>query len=100
MKTTDNNIRKDNEYEIETFRGLPRRQKDYMPPGRRITFSTSTEIELPHPALLGVHLAICRVLHATGMGQEIELILREIEEEDEPTPIFMDRVGEWVMSTS
>lgn len=100
MKTTDNNIRKDNEYEIETFRGLPRRQKDYMPAGRRITFSTSTEIELPHPALLGVHLAICRVLHATGMGQEIELILREIEEDDEPTPIIMDRVGEWVMSTS
>lgn len=47
-----------------------------------------------------MHLAICRVLHATGMGQEIELILREIEEEDEPTPIIMDRVGEWVMSTS
>lgn len=67
-----------------------------MPPGRRIVFSTTTEIEIPHPALLGMHLAICRVLHATGMGQEIDLMLREVEEDDEP----MDRVGEWLMSTS
>lgn len=67
-----------------------------MPPGRRIVFSTTTEIEISHPALLGMHLAICRVLHATGMGQEIELMLREVEEDDEP----MDRVGEWLMSTS
>ena len=67
-----------------------------MPPGRRIVFSTTTEIEIPHPALLGMHLAICRVLHATGMGQEIDLMLREVEEDDEP----MDRVGEWLMSIS
>lgn len=43
-----------------------------------------------------MHLAICRVLHATGIGQEIELMLREVEEDDEP----MDRVAEWLMSTS
>lgn len=67
-----------------------------MPPGRGIVFSTTTGIDLPHPALLGMHLAICRILHVTGMGQEIELILREIEEDNEP----MDRVGEWLMSTS
>lgn len=68
-----------------------------MPPGRRIVFSTTTNIDLPHPTLLNTHLAICRVLHATGLGQEIELMLREVEEDDEP----MDtRVGEWLMSTS
>ena len=66
-----------------------------MPPGRRIVFSTTTNIDLPHPTLLNMHLAICRVLHATALGQEIELMLREVEEDDEP----MDRVGEWLMST-
>lgn len=71
-----------------------------MPPGRRIVFSTITNIDLPHPALLNMHLAICRVLHATGLGQEIELMLREVEEDDKPMPIIMDRVGEWLMSTS
>ena len=43
-----------------------------------------------------MHLAICRVLHATGIGQEIELMLREVEEDDEP----MNRVAKWLMSTS
>lgn len=65
-----------------------------MPPGRRIVFSTTTNIDLPHPTLLNMHLAICRVLHATGIGKEIELMLCEVED-DEP----MDRVAEWLMST-
>lgn len=70
-----------------------------MTPNRRIIFTTTTDIALPDPALLAVHLAVCRVLHVTGMGQEIEVILREIEEDDEPMPIMIDRVGEWLMST-
>ena len=64
-----------------------------MPPGRRIVFSTTTNIDLPHPTLLNMQLAICRVLHATGLGQQIELVLRGVEEDDEP----MGGVGQWLM---
>lgn len=46
-----------------------------------------------------MHLSICRVLHATGVGQEIDSFLHEIEDVDEPASVI-ERVEEWIMSNS
>jgi hypothetical protein len=38
------------------------------------------EYELPAPSLLQAHAALAKILHATGMGEYIEKVLREREE--------------------
>lgn len=37
-------------------------------------------IQLPNPRLLEVHFAIAEIFHASGMGEEIDKVLQDVEE--------------------
>lgn len=69
-----------NEYEILTFPGYASVIDAHFPPananGKRIiTFASHSGENLPSSAILGLHTALCKILHATGMGEYIERVL-------------------------
>lgn len=72
----------------------------------QIEFQTSTDIELPSSELLKTHCAIATYLHASGMGDQVDDMLSE-EEEDEAEPIdlvdpnfegVVARVTDWLVT--
>jgi hypothetical protein len=46
----------------------------------RFAKQPGVNIELPSPAILEAHAALARVLHASGMAEQIEKFLRDQEE--------------------
>lgn len=63
---------------------------------RRIVLpTTATNNVLPHPALLEMHLSICRALHTTGLGKGIDLFLHDFVDVGEGVPVsVVERVEE------
>lgn len=53
-----------------------------LPQDRIIRFTSDTSVELPDPVILATHYAVTNILHATGMAEEIDQSLREIEDID------------------
>ncbi|OJJ42211.1 hypothetical protein ASPZODRAFT_125862, partial [Penicilliopsis zonata CBS 506.65] len=60
------------QYEIQTFRDMSDWAKLALPKDYKVVFGTETDCDLPSPKLLAIHLAICKVLNATGLAQEID----------------------------
>ncbi|PGH34441.1 hypothetical protein GX50_02709 [[Emmonsia] crescens] len=57
----------------------------YLPPPtdhgyRLVTFQAHTNTPLPSPAILQAHATLANILHASGIGEHIENIMREFEE--------------------
>ncbi|KAH9977129.1 hypothetical protein BGW80DRAFT_836751 [Lactifluus volemus] len=51
-----------------------------LPHPRQVTFTTTTDIELPDSRYLKLHAVICRVAHLSGAAGYLELCDREYEE--------------------
>ena len=45
-----------------------------------VTFTTTTNLELPNPKYLKLHAAVCRIAHMSGAAGYLDLYDREIEE--------------------
>lgn len=45
-----------------------------------IKFERHTSIELPRPVLLETHAALVKILHASGMSEHLDKVLRDWEE--------------------
>lgn len=72
-----------NEYFILTFE--PGVIQAYLPRPdvygiRKITFQQHSDAALPSPEVLGVHCALAKILHASGMSERIDKIIQEREE--------------------
>lgn len=60
---------------------------------------TDIDMDLPDPMLLDIHLAICKVLHATGLAEQIDDYLRDLEDDEIPVASKL-HVAEWIMSSA
>lgn len=52
----------------------------------QVEFQSSTDIDLPGSGLLKTHYAIATYLYASGMGEQVDEMLAQ-EEENDPEPI-------------
>lgn len=78
---TDNFVR-ENVYEMKTYPGFPGGMTRFLPPlnqhyVRLVTFELHGGIPFPSRILLDFHVAIARILSASGMRDYIERILEE-----------------------
>lgn len=48
-------------------------------PGQIVTFTTTTDLELPDPRYLRLHAAVCRVAHMSGATEYLDSFDREVE---------------------
>jgi hypothetical protein len=52
-----------------------------LPANGTVQFTSHDDhFPLPDKAILAAHAAIARILHLTGMGEEIDKVLRDLEE--------------------
>jgi len=63
-----------------------------IPQPRIITFSTTTNLELPDPKYLKLHAAVCRVAHMSGAAGYLDLCDRDMEQTGRAAPVTM-RIG-------
>lgn len=68
----------DHTYRIDTF--LPQGFLPYVPVTRSLYLAADRLIDAPSPRLLAIHCAIAHILHLSGAGAYIDLILRDMEE--------------------
>lgn len=62
---------------------------------------TETTIDLRDSILVEVHLAICKVLHATGLAEQVDDSLSDLEEDDDDVSVDCKlHVAEWIMSSA
>lgn len=80
-----------------TFERLPGTVEDVLKENQHIEIQTESDIDLPDPMLLEIHLAICKVLHTTGIAGQIDDYLRDLEDDEVPVGTKL-HVAEWVMS--
>ena len=80
-----------------TFERLPGTVEDVLKENQHIEIQTESDIDLPDPMLLEIHLAICKVLHATGIAGQIDDYLRDPEDDEVPVASKL-HVAEWIMS--
>jgi len=52
----------------------------YLPHPLVVTFTTTTNLELPNPNYLKIHAAVCRIAHMSGAAGYLDLYDREIGE--------------------
>jgi hypothetical protein len=64
---------------VKTYPDFPSGLLSFLPPSRLVRFTSLSGHALPSPILLELHATIGRVLHASGLGQVIDKILRERE---------------------
>lgn len=74
----------DNVYQITTYPGFHGGLARFLSPPneqgiRLIEFKQHADFELPSRTLLDIHAALARIMHASGMGERIEEILRDRE---------------------
>lgn len=82
-----------------TFERLPYATREILPKDGLIKMQTETEIDLADPMLLSIHLAICKVLHATGLAEQVDDYLRDMEDDEIPAASKL-HVAEWIMSSA
>lgn len=82
-----------------TFERLPFATREILPEDRQINMQTDIDMDLPDPMLLDIHLAICKVLHATGLAEQIDDYLRDLEDDEIPVASKL-HVAEWIMSSA
>lgn len=82
-----------------TFERLPWATRETLPKDCQIKLQTEADIDLPDPMLLEIHLAICKVLHATGLAEQIDDYLRDLEDDEIPAASKL-HVAEWIMSSA
>ncbi|KAG5295952.1 hypothetical protein I7I50_08889 [Histoplasma capsulatum G186AR] len=75
----------ENSYRMMIYRPIPTLLLEILPQPnenneRIIKFEKHADYELPNRVLLGTHAAVAKILHATGMAETIEKILRDREE--------------------
>lgn len=70
-----------------------------LPESRGVQFQTMSEYDLPDQTLLEFHLAICNVIHATGMAEEIERYLDDLEAMEDMMPLEHS-VARWIMQNA
>ncbi len=64
---------------MKTYPRFPSALLSSLPPSRLVRFTSLSGHALPNPILLELYATIGRVLHASGLGQTIDKILRERE---------------------
>ncbi|KAF8470753.1 hypothetical protein BDZ91DRAFT_549653 [Kalaharituber pfeilii] len=70
----------DHIYRIKTYRGFPTAQFRNLPENRLVTLTNHYPMHsLPHSILFGLHASIAQILHASGMGEYLEKLLRDRE---------------------
>lgn len=74
----------DNVYQVTTYPGFHGGlTRDLPPPNQQgihlVEFKQHANFELPSRTLLGIHATLARVMHASGMGERIEKIIRDRE---------------------
>ncbi|KAK2799705.1 hypothetical protein FQN50_008405 [Emmonsiellopsis sp. PD_5] len=73
-------MEKGNTYRVKTY---PRFDTEFhsLPKDGILELDPNTDdsLQLPDPNLLAVHFAIAEVLHASGMGNEIDKVIRDME---------------------
>ncbi|EGC48173.1 conserved hypothetical protein [Histoplasma capsulatum var. duboisii H88] len=75
----------ENSYRMMIYRPIPTLLLEILPQPnenneRIIKFEKHADYELPNRVLLGTHSVVAKILHATGMAETIEKILRDREE--------------------
>jgi hypothetical protein len=45
-----------------------------------VTFRSNSNMALPSPELLGTHAALAKILHASGMAERIDSVMRDWDE--------------------
>lgn len=71
----------ENTHVVKTYPNFETPLKANLPVANLLTLTAHDGRDaLPSPILLEVHASIARILHATGMGELIERILRERDE--------------------
>ncbi|KAJ1299318.1 hypothetical protein OPQ81_000001 [Rhizoctonia solani] len=64
-----------------TYRMCSQRRYLEFPQGKVVTFTTTrSEYDLPDPRFIAIHAACAKVLHASGMAEFIDRIIRDLEE--------------------
>lgn len=82
-----------------TFKGLPGIIKDFLFKERQVEMRTETTIDLPDPILMEVRLAICKVLHATGLTEQVDDYLSDLKDDDGGVLVDCElHMAEWIMS--
>ncbi|EER45447.1 conserved hypothetical protein [Histoplasma capsulatum H143] len=71
---------RENEYEILTFGRFQTMLGIHLPQSRMVTFRSHSDMALPSPELLGTHAALAKILHASGMAETIDNIMRDWNE--------------------
>ncbi|KAL2216843.1 hypothetical protein M432DRAFT_550657 [Thermoascus aurantiacus ATCC 26904] len=69
-----------NSYIVRTFKGFQDGYNFFLPKDGRVIFESKDSVESPDQTILAFHLAICNILHATGMGEDIERYFDNLEE--------------------
>ncbi|KAJ9283813.1 hypothetical protein DTO021C3_8640 [Paecilomyces variotii] len=72
----------ENVYTLKTYRSFPSAfKRAFLPKDGIVRFKShdGNHIPLPDKAILAAHAAIARILHLTGMGEEIDKMLREFD---------------------
>ncbi|XHG05679.1 hypothetical protein AWENTII_008897 [Aspergillus wentii] len=93
---------KEHTYKLQSFKFFPQAYEVFLPKDRIVKFTSANGTDLPDPDLLAFHLAIANILHATGMGEEIDRLIDDMEAgEDLPEGTGLEtRVNEWLMATA
>ncbi|EGC48642.1 conserved hypothetical protein [Histoplasma capsulatum var. duboisii H88] len=66
-------------YRVKTFKNFTTINNHFLPTNRIVTFTNNdTRYPLPHPVLIEIHTAIANILNATGRGELVERIQREL----------------------